>query len=350
MTVLVTGARGYVGRLVVRRYLEEGTEVLVHGRQATKAAPAGVLPVVGDLADEDPFVAVGDELRDRITAIVHAGAITRFDVDEERARVVNVEGTAKVVDFARRCPRLESFGLVSTVYATGLRAGRVAEELYDDDPGFANAYEWSKWRAEQLVAEAAAEVPWRILRVATVIADDESGRVTQHNAFHETLKLWFHGLLPLLPGDAATPLYLVTGDFVARAILELMRPESPGGVFHLAHESGDSLTLGQAVDAVSQAFETVDGFRRRRVLRPLLGDEESFDLLASGVDSFGGGLVRQSLQSVVPFARQLFVAKQLDNSRLRSALAAYKAPDAAGLVTRTCDHLVASRWGRHEVA
>jgi nucleoside-diphosphate-sugar epimerase len=350
-TVLVTGARGYVGGLVARRLRDEGADVVVHGRQADDPTPAGgVHGVAGDLADDDPFAGLSEDRRDRITAIVHAGAITRFDVDEERARAVNVDGTAKVLDFARRCPRLDAFGLVSTVYATGLRAGRVAEELYDDQPGFANAYEWSKWRAEHLVAETGDDLPWRILRVATVIADDESGRVSQHNAFHETLKLWFHGLLPLLPGDPHTPLYLVTGDFVARAIVSLMRPNGSGGVFHLAHDVADSLTLGQAVDVVSDAFEAVDGFRRRRVLRPLLGDEESFDLLASGVDAFGGGLVRQSLQSVVPFARQLFVAKQLDNARLRAALDGYAAPDAAALVRRTCDHLVASRWGRHAVA
>ncbi|MFN2505500.1 MAG: SDR family oxidoreductase, partial [Acidimicrobiales bacterium] len=271
-TVLVTGASGYVGGLVARRYQEQGDEVLVHGRQGGDASIEGLHAVVGDLADAEPFAALGGDWLGRITAIVHAGAITRFDVDEERARAVNVDGTAKVLAFARRCPRLESLGLVSTVYATGLRAGRVVEDLYDDEAGFANAYEWSKWRAERLVAELGDELPWRILRVATVIADDESGRVTQHNAFHETLKLWFHGLLPLVPGHPDTPLYLVTGDFVADAIVVLMSPEGGGGVFHLAHEPAHSLTLGEAVEVVSGAFEAVDGFRRRRVLRPLLGD------------------------------------------------------------------------------
>ncbi len=340
MAVLITGAGGYVGRLVARRYEEAGEEVVRHGRAA------------GDLAGPDPFASVDERQRARITAIVHSAAITRFDVGRDTAGAVNVDGTAKVLDLARRCPRLESLGILSTVYSTGLKAGAIAEQLYGDEDGFANDYEWSKWRAEQVVGNSGADdLPWRILRVATVIADDASGAVTQHNAFHETLKLWFHGLLPLVPGDAATPLYLVTGDFVADAVLAVMGAADAGGVYHVAHGAADSLTLGQAVDVVSGAFEEVDAFRRRRVLRPLLGDEESFELLASGVSAFGGGLVRQALQSVVPFARQLFVAKLLDNQRLRQVLGAgYSPPDGAELVRRTCRCLVDTNWGRHAVA
>jgi nucleoside-diphosphate-sugar epimerase len=333
MAVLITGAGGYVGSLVAERYRRAGVEVVAHGR------------ATGDLAAGDPFAAVDPG---PVTHIVHSGALTRFDVGREEGRAVNVEGTRKVLAFARTCPGLVSLGVVSTVYATGLRAGPVAEQLYDDGPGFANQYEWSKWEAEQLVASTAGDLPWRILRVATIVADDDSGRVTQHNAFHETLKLWFHGLLPLVPGDAATPLYLVTGDFVSSAIVALMDAPAAAGVYHLAH--AENCTLGEILDVVAGAFAEVESFRRRRVLPPLLGDRETFDLLASGVEAFGGGLVRQSLQSVVPFARQLFVAKEVDNRRLRAALGdRYQAPDPADLVRRACARLVDTKWGHREV-
>lgn len=335
MAVLITGAGGYIGRLVARRYAEAGHEVMAHGRSD------------GDLASVDPFAAVTAQQRERITHVVHSGAITRFDVEHEMAQAVNVGGTEKVLSFARSCPRLESLGLVSTVYSTGLRAGPIVEAAYDAEAGFANDYEWSKWAAEQRVKEVGDGLPWRILRVATVVADDASGTATQYNAFHETLKLWFHGLLPLVPGDTATRLYLVTGDFVADAIVNVMAADGAAGVYHLAHGAPDSLTLGQAMDVVSDAFESDEGFRRRRVLRPLLGDRETFDLLASGVNAFGGGLVRQSLQSVVPFARQLFVGKELDNRRLRQVLGeSYSPPDPADLIRRTCESLVATSWGR----
>ncbi len=332
MAVLITGAGGYVGSLVAERYREMGEEVVTHGR------------ATGDLTDDDPFAGVDAS---PITHIVHSGALTRFDVGRDEALAVNVEGTRKLVAFARTCPELDALTVLSTVYATGLREGVIEERLYDDEPGFANDYEWSKWAAEQLVADATGDLPWRILRVATVFAEDDSGRVTQHNAFHETLKLWFHGLLPLVPGDGATPLYLVTGDFVSSAIVALTADAGATGVYHLAHAADRCLTLKEALDVVTAAFDTVDSFRRRRVLPPLLGDRETFDLLASGVEAFGGGIVRQSLQSVVPFARQLFVAKEVDNRRLRDALGdRYTSPNPADLVRRTCDALVASKWGR----
>jgi len=332
MAVLITGAGGYVGSLVAARYRDVGEEVVAHGR------------ATGDLTTDDPFAGVDPG---PITHIVHSGALTRFDVDRDAARAVNVEGTRKVVAFARTCPGLQALGVVSTVYATGLREGPIEERLYDDRPGFANDYEWSKWEAEHVVADVAGGLPWRLLRVATVVADDDSGRVTQHNAFHETLKLWFHGLLPLVPGDGATPLYLVTGDFVSSAIFTLMADPGANGVYHLAPAADRCLTLKEALDVVAAAFDAVESFRRRRVLPPLIGDRETFDLLAGGVEAFGGGIVRQSLQSVVPFARQLFVAKEIDNRRLRNALGdQYESPDPAELVRRTCDSLVATKWGR----
>ncbi len=64
--------------------------------------------------------------------------------------------------------------------------------------------------------------------------------------------------------------------------------------------------------------------------------------------SFAGSLVHQALTNVAPFARQLYVAKALDNRRLRAALPDYRAPAPSTLVAATVDQLVESRWGRHD--
>lgn len=356
--VFITGAGGYVGRLLARRCVDDGFAVLLAvrgepGRERLEdelgehARRAGFVPV--DLDGPDPFAGVDAASRRRITRIVHAAAVTRFNVEPEVARRVNVEGTRRALELARTCPALESFGHLSTVYSTGLRSGVIAEQRYDDSAGFANPYEWSKWAAEQLVVEA-GDVPWRVLRVATVVADDDSGAVTQYNAFHETLKLWFYGLLSLVPGRPDTPLYFVTGAFVAASIARLMDPAVPGGIYHVAHERSESLTLEQLLDVASEQFHTEEDFTRKRILRPLLADEESFGLLVDGVNSFAGSLVTQALANVMPFARQLYVAKELDNTRLRAALGDYRAPDAAELVAATCARLVATRWGRRVAA
>lgn len=359
---LVTGAGGYLGRRIARRLLAEGGHdlVLAVRTEAARAELAGDFEpvvaagrarvVVADLAEPEPFAALDDGLRRRITVIVHSAAVTRFNVERELAERVNVEGTGRVLALARRCPNLERVAHLSTVYATGLRSGVIREEPDDGSAGFANDYEWSKWASEELVVAEGDALPWAVLRVATVVADDDGGAVTQRNAFHETLKLCFHGLLPLLPGDGSTPLYFVTGDAVADLVARLCDPACPGGHHHLAPEAAQALTLDAALDLVFARFGHVEEFRRRGVLRPPLVDQESFDLMMGGVTPFAGSLVRQAMANVAPFARQLYVAKALEHPRLAAALPDHRWPDPAALVEATVDHLVERRWGRRDVA
>lgn len=359
--VLITGADGYLGKRLARRYLEATSErvllwVRARGEQESRAKeerfreildhfPGRAHLCFGDLSDPDPFAAVDGT---RVGSILHAAAVTRFNVDRETADRVNVQGTQKLLDFARRCPALTRLGFLSTLYISGLATGRIAEEPVDERPEFANHYERSKWEAEAAIIRSDTGIPWRIFRVATVIADDESGAVTQQNAFHNTLKLLYYGLISLIPGRADTPVYLVTGQFVTDAVLALMQSPGDGRVFHVAHTREESLTLGEIIDIAFEAFGQDEDFVSRRILKPMFADEESFGLLVEAVHSFGGGVVNQAVSSVAPFARQLFVQKDVENRRLAGAFAG-PAPDARELVRRVCTHLVRTRWGR-EVA
>ncbi len=354
-TVLVTGASGYLGGRVVHQLLKssDDTKLLLAVRSgAARDALAGALTpyerrlcfLDADLESAEPFAAITDAELATVTHIVHAAAVTRFNVERDLAQRINVDGTAHVMALARRCPRLEMLGYVSTLYATGLRDGDVTEQLYDEEPGFANAYEWSKWSAEQLVPTA--DLPWQILRVATVVADDSAGTVTQLNAFHETLKLCFYGLLSLLPGHASTPLYLVTGEFVAQAVTRLVTTAGASGVFHVTHDRAAAPTLSEVLDIVFAHFDGVDDFRRKRILRPLLADRTSFDLLVDGVSPVAGSLVTQALTNVAPFAHQLYVDKAVDTARLKAAIDVFPTTGVHELVGATTKTLVETRWGR----
>lgn len=355
--VLLTGASGYLGRRVAHRYLEQSDVrllLLVRTAQSRDEIVRDLGPlaarvefVLGDLEAPECFADLARPTRRAITSIIHSAAVTRFNVDRSLAFRTNVDGTAQVLELARDCRALEAFGHVSSVYATGLRDGPVREELVHDGLDFANAYEESKCAAEQVVA-AADDLPWRILRVATVLADDESGVVTQYNAVHDSLKLCFYGLLSLLPGRPGTPLYFVTGEFVTDAIVELMSPSVPGGIYHLAHERENAVTLSRFIDLAFTQFSAADDFRRKRILPPLLADRDSFSLLVDGISPIAGGLVTSALRDVAPYAPQLYVWKDLDNTRLRGALSSYTAPDPDQLVSDTCRHLVGTRWRRRD--
>jgi nucleoside-diphosphate-sugar epimerase len=359
--VLITGGDGYLGQRTAQRYLESTDHpvwlwVRAKDRQELVAKQARldeslkrytgrVTYFAGDLTAPEPFAAVDPKA---VGQILHCAAITRFNVDEESARRTNVEGTRQLLDLAARCPSLDVVSLVSTAYASGLRPGVIEEARLTGEAGFANHYERSKWTAEELLFDRYAHLPWQVFRMATVIADDVDGRLTQFNAVHNTLKLFYYGLLSFVPGLADTPLYFVTGDLMAAALFELMQHGEVESIYHLAHRKDECLRLGELIDLAYDSFSADPGFKTRRVLKPLFSDAESFDLLVEGVRSFGGGVVNQALSSVAPFARQLFVHKDLRNARTAADCQGFRSPDIRRVMQNTCAQLVATRWGRAE--
>lgn len=357
--ILITGADGYLGARLASRCLASTDDCVLLWIRASDErefqakrenldrrlnGPADRVSYHwGDLTSEAPFQSVEPEA---ISRIIHSAAVTRFNVDEATAQNVNVEGTEKMLGFASRCRSLEAFGLLSTVYASGLKSGSVEETVIDGKDGFANHYESSKWKSEASLLRDFDHLPWRILRVATVIADSDDGCVSQYNAFHNTLKLFYYGLLSLIPGKPETPVYFVTGDFVTESVFDLMNTASNQTIYHIAHTAKESLTLGELIDLAFEIFEQESDFKSRRILKPLYADAESFDLLADGINAFGGSIVNQAISSVAPFGKQLFIRKEIDNHNLVSTLESYSAPDARQLIKNTCRYLLRTKWGR----
>jgi nucleoside-diphosphate-sugar epimerase len=362
--ILITGADGYVGSRVARRYLDATDADLIlwmrardgeagarkrNALEARLGNPGSRVSYAwGDLENAEPFAGVDPV---GIAAIVHSAAVIRFNVEADLADRVNVAGTEKLLRFASACAGLEAFGLLSSVYASGLQAGPIGERAFDGKAGFANHYERSKWESESLLTERFASLPWKICRLATAIADDREGRVVQYNAFHNTLKLFYYGLMSLVPGHAETPLYLITGEFAADAVFRIMRQGPVRTHFHVSHERRESITLGGLVNAAFSEFDRDPVFRARRILPPLYSDAASFDLLTEGVRGFAGGIVQQSVSSVAPFARQLFVDKDIANLNTAAVPGGdYHVPEAEALIRKVCRNLIATRWGRQAEA
>lgn len=358
-TIVITGADGYVGLRLARRCFDSSDQPLLlwvraddanefQSKKATMSKQLGdsdarLMFSCGNLGNNDPLSGVDPR---SAHTIIHAAAVTRFNVDAKTAQTVNIEGTEKVLRFAESCPSLQCFALISTIYSSGLKSGLIKEEPLDGKDGFANHYERSKWEAETALLTRHNQLPWKVLRVATVIADNSSGQVVQQNAFHNTLKLFYYGLLSVVPGEPSTPLYFVTGDFVTNAIYDAMNDSSQKAIYHVAHSREESPRLGDLLDIAFETFQEDDTFRKRRVLRPLYSDLESFGLLADGMASFGKGIMNQAVSSVSPFAPQLFIKKDVDNSNLRSTMVDYEVPPVGELLRRTCAHLAHTRWGR----
>lgn len=353
---LITGADGYLGRLLVEDLLatSDGPLLLwvraddqVHARgKCGNALGPGVLadPRVrctgGDLRSTDPFAGVRPGEVDRI---VHLAAVTAFTVDADTASAVNVRGTARLLDFARR-RQVDSVCLASTLYVSGLRGGVVEEDFISARPHFANEYERSKWAAEALAA-AASDLPLSVVRIATVLADDASGVAGQHNAVHNTLRLLFYGLLSMMPGLAETPIHLTTAEL---AVAGLRAASGSGrGVYH-AVGSG-RLTLGQALDIAFETYARDERFARRQIRRPQFVDLDTFRLLGAAAGGVGLSALGQALGSVLPFAPQLYVDKGIAGERFDKLVPDRAALDPAALLAATCRELVGER-SSHAIA
>lgn len=354
---LLTGASGYLGRKILQNLAMDGEQVIVPLRAKDQGdfqnRSEKILAVMPDKArGQVQFIhadlsSLREALRPQakdITKIVHNAAVTAFNVDEQTANQVNRDGTLEMLKLADECGRLDQLLYVSTVYASGMSSGAIEEKIFEPRPEFANHYERSKWESEQILT--ARSLPWTIARVATVIADDDSGRVIQQNAIHNTLKLFFYGLISLLPGFKKTPIYLVQGDFVANAISEISKKANAKDIFHVCHDQQSAVTLEKFMDLAYEEFMKDEGFKSRRLLKPLFADEKSFETLANNMKNFGGSVLSQGLASVAPFGKQLFIAKDIRNEHLKATLSAYQRPDMEQLIRQTCAHLAQTKFAK----
>jgi NADH dehydrogenase len=149
MRVLVTGGSGLVGKAAVDRLLEAGHTVRLLSRHADDDArqwPEGVEPRTGDVSS-DQAVAGAAEGCD---AVLHAAGIVAETPPEVTFQSVNVEGTRRLAEEAKRA------GTRRFVYVSSLGAERGESD-----------YHRSKKAAEYAVREVAPE-GWLILRPGNV--------------------------------------------------------------------------------------------------------------------------------------------------------------------------------------
>lgn len=373
-TVLVTGGTGTLGRAIVRRLAADpaGPRVVVLSRAARDPArvTAGdplvdailggrreaverVRLVRGDVRAGpglDLAPATRDRLAREVTEVLHCAADTRFTPPIDVARSTNVGGTVSVLDFAAGCRSLHRIGCFSTVYVAGRRTGRFTEDdVGDAGDGFVNAYERSKCEMEAEIRRRAADQPIAIYRSSTLIGDSGTGEVPGLNAFHHALRLLYHGLAPMIPGDPGHRVDLVGVDYVADAALRLFRHRFEAGrTYHLCSGPERSVPLCELIEATMEAFRRVrPEWRRRGIEKPAIVSPATYELFVRSVEETGNEVLRGATRAVEGFAGQLSRPKTFDASRTEAAL------DGTGLsprpvleilprVIRTC---VETAWG-----
>ena len=146
-TVLVTGGTGALGAILANRLANEGLAVRVFSRRATEAGLSPViLPFDGDIRDR---AALADALNG-VDAIVHLAGILRESVQAQTFDGVFREGTAAVIDAARRA------GARRLIHVTGFGA----------DPNSNDAFTRARGLAE--TATESSDLEWTIVRPSVI--------------------------------------------------------------------------------------------------------------------------------------------------------------------------------------
>lgn len=274
--ILLTGATGFVGRIVARRLVENGHEVsaFVRGRQTD--SPRLRLDRLGLQAVREVEGEIGGNVRalarEEWDVVVHcAGDTTFFPRDPVGYRRGHVDGALELFQ-AARAPR---FVHVSTAFVCGTRTGKIRESEGDVGQAFHNPYEETKLAAEVALRAAAGGVDFRVVRPAIVVGDaPKTPGGGPSEAVYGFVKLvaelaWHSKYARSqlrIPGLKQARFNIVPVEYVAEGIVAAAEsPDADGGTFHLVSEAP---TQDEWFSALAERL----GLPGLRVVRPRRGN------------------------------------------------------------------------------
>ncbi|MFE3541802.1 NAD-dependent epimerase/dehydratase family protein [Nocardia sp. NPDC059177] len=246
MTVLVTGASGFVGGAVVRGLAQRGVAVRAMVRDAA-SAPAGVEVAVADLGDAAALARAVSGVR----AVVHAAALLGEFGRAAEFFAVNVAGTDRLVQEAAAAG-VERFVFIGSPSA--LMAPDGGDQLGIDETvpypdRFLNSYCETKAVAEQLVlaADTPAFTTCSLRPRAVWGPGDRSGPVVQ------LLSKLRAGRLPDLSGGREVWASLCYIDHLVQAVAHALVAENIGGRAYFVADA-EPVSVWPTLHAVAARF------------------------------------------------------------------------------------------------
>ncbi len=242
MKVLVTGASGFVGGRITEGLAARGHAVrgFVRDPSRWRERPDGAEVFVGDVTDADALRRAAEGC----DAVVHAAALVKVWARDHGAYDrVNVEGLRHAADAARTHGARLIY--CSSFIALGPTDGCVFDEDSPRMPGPPhNDYERTKWAADRLARELAAEGRPIVRLYPGVVYGP--GSLTSGNHVVETLLRHARGKLPGLLGPGDRRLCLAFAEDVVAGFAAALHQAPDGSAYILGGENRTLVTLFEA--------------------------------------------------------------------------------------------------------
>ncbi|KAH7465278.1 hypothetical protein FOMA001_g17315 [Fusarium oxysporum f. sp. matthiolae] len=273
-TILVTGATGFLGKVVVEELLRLREKHAINqvilllrkkdpldaqARFERHVAPSpcfASLPkdwkrsvdvIEGDLASRNCGLQDCQYKRvcQTITHIIHTAACIKFDSTVPEAISSNIDSSYHILALAKNCGNLQQLVITSTAYVTPPQQGPIYESLVDlPSPasqivselrsgvlgkeeaiaatGHPNIYSLSKCLAEHLICETRGSLPITIVRpsiICAAIQNPSPGWIDSRAAFGGLVLGFGTGSLRVIDGRPETKLDIVPVDLVANCLI-----------------------------------------------------------------------------------------------------------------------------------
>jgi nucleoside-diphosphate-sugar epimerase len=248
-TILLTGASGVVGRAIAGELRDEHIIGLVH----TDAD----LPEVDEIQTGDlgrPLLDLGEarwrELAERTDVIVHSAALTQWGLPYAHYQQLNVNGTERIVEFARAADA--PIHLISTAFVHALERGN------RDVLGPTNVvtpYITSKLESERLLAESG--VAHKIYRPTNLVGDSRTG-ASYRPQIVQAMSDWIcRGKAPYFPLHPGNRVDVVPLDMLSVAVAHSVEADDLDGAVHWVTYGPNAMTAEIALDVLVEFARTL---------------------------------------------------------------------------------------------
>jgi nucleoside-diphosphate-sugar epimerase len=233
MKALVTGANGFTGSHLVKALEQRGDTVVGLVRKTSdlsRLASCQVQLVYGDITDR----AALQTAMQGVDVVFHTAAYVELGlVDAAKMERINVEGTRAVLETAKAAG-VSKLVYCSTIGIYGDTQGQVIDETFQrQQADFSSAYDSTKYKAQQLVDQFAAEG----LPIVSVMPSGIFGADDPH--FGPVLQTFLKGRLKVWAGGDRITGIVHVDDLVA-AMLMAVEKAAPGS--HYIISTGDLST------------------------------------------------------------------------------------------------------------